>query len=1002
MEYYRSQRRADTMEMGAHEFRNSMPGANSRGHQQSHNRQHPAQPKAQTFHQRREGASLQHQWPKQDGPHRPSHQGRPPQRQVVADLKNEVQGLSFLIKQEKELNKPGSDRDMLSKDIVQESEERLKIEHDGRLESKKEIRILKDELKHMNSSFSIQQDMSNYSTKTKEELIGVIAALNQKLQDTASSDPKLDQDLRAEKEALVKKLNDMQQETFSRDIKTANQTRALKNQLEEMTSRCHKLSFKLTAKEEENQNLQKKVQDLQKEMEEVTHQHLEIVASKVMLVDHLTEENKSLEHEMEAMKKEVFNNEMLKAEQLESLKSSCLELSSKLTAQEETNQALQNIVEDLQMQEEDQRMRAVCLEKELEDTRFLLVDTAKKGLLKIEGLKEEKSSLKQDMKAMQKEAMLKGKQLQGLQNQLQEQTSRCLGLSSNLTAQEETNQTLQEKVEDLKLQEEHQRMRAVCLEKELEDTRFLLVDTAKKGLLKIEGLKEEKSSLKQDMKAMQKEAMLKGKQLQGLQNQLQEQTSRCLGLSSNLTAQEETNQTLQEKVEDLKLQEEHQSLRADGLENELEVVRLQHVESANKDLLFSQALTEEKSSLEQDMKAMQIEAMLKGKQLQGLQNQLQEQTSRCLELSSIITAQREITQTLQEKVEDLKLQEEHQRLRADGLENELEVVRLQHVESANKDLLFSQALTEEKSSLEQDMKAMQKDAMLKGKQLQGLQNQLQEQTSRCLELSSIITAQREITQTLQEKVEDLKLQEEHQRLRADDLENELEVVRLQHVESANKDLLFSQALTEEKSSLEQDMKAMQKEAMLKGKQLQGLQNQLQEQTSRCLELSSIITAQKETTQTLQEKVEDLKLQEEHQRLRADGLENELEVVRLQHVESANKDLLFSQALKEEKSSLEQDMKAMQIEAMLKGKQLQGLQNQLQEQTSRCLELSSKLTAEEEANQVLEEKVEVLQNEMRQQPSEQEEISLWRKLKKSFTPASRRKFKQQNKQMLDQM
>ncbi|XP_065812429.1 golgin subfamily A member 6-like protein 1 [Labrus bergylta] len=377
-------------EVGAGEFKYPMQGANRWNRRQNNNKQRPTQPEGQTFHRRREEAYGQHHWQTQNGPDRSLPQRRPPQWQVVADLRKELEGVKVLLKQERDLSKAGRERYTISKSKIQEVEERLRVEQEERLQCDQEIRMLK-----------------------------------QKLQETTCSEPKQQETLQSEKDALLEKIKIMQKETFSKDIKTAKQTMALKYQLEEVTLSRQNLFSKLEEQEEANLGLQKELRDskkkrqhhkmmadnLRREMEEVRLQHLERANKDLMLVERLTEEKESLEQEVKVFKEEV----------------------------EEISCALQKEVEELQKDKEHHTLRADCLQKELEEVSQLCTTS------------EEITSWRKAEKICTSESRQRRQ------------------LVSKLERQEEMIYSLKKKVEELQKDKENQKLRADRLQEELEE-----------------------------------------------------------------------------------------------------------------------------------------------------------------------------------------------------------------------------------------------------------------------------------------------------------------------------------------------------------------------------------------------------------------------------------------------------------------------------------------------------------------------------------------------------
>ncbi|XP_065811356.1 tropomyosin-like [Labrus bergylta] len=239
----------------------------------------------------------------------------------------------------------------------------------------------------------------------------------------------------------------------------------------------------------------------------------------------------------------------------------------------------------------------------------------------------------------------------------------------------------------------------------------------------------------------------------------------------------------QKEMEVLRKEVERQTLRADGLQKELEEVRNELLRTSNKNQQRVESLTAENKTLEQAMKTLEEEIfsldMLNSKQLESLKIQLQDKTNSCLDLSNKLMLQEDANLTLQKKVEDLQQEMDVKVLVADDLQKELEEVRNQHFESTNKDWMLIERLTEENDSLEQGMGAMKTEAMLIEEQLESLEIQLQDRTSSCLELASKLSAQEEESYAVQKVVEELLTEVEWQIVRADLLQKELEETRQQ-------------------------------------------------------------------------------------------------------------------------------------------------------------------------------------------------------------------------------
>nr|XP_020496099.1 putative uncharacterized protein DDB_G0271606 [Labrus bergylta] len=233
-----------------------------------------------------------------------------------------------------------------NKTKLQELRERVKEERNSTLEREKDIRMLKEQLNHLNPSFSVP-DMKYYSCKTKEELIGVIEAQNKKLQERASGGPKLDETLRAENNAREKEM------------------KAMQHQLHEETSSGLDLALKLKAQEEASRAMQKEMEELQKQLEMYKWESSASAFTPEEDMDFYDEDytEDSVEETPEEVKEETKSlspssrapEEDSNTGQIQELLD--FKLIEKLNVKEETSQVLQKEVEVLQMQLEKQTVK---------------------------------------------------------------------------------------------------------------------------------------------------------------------------------------------------------------------------------------------------------------------------------------------------------------------------------------------------------------------------------------------------------------------------------------------------------------------------------------------------------------------------------------------------------------------------------------------------------------------------------------------------------------------
>ncbi|XP_034538212.1 golgin subfamily A member 5-like [Notolabrus celidotus] len=257
-------------------------------------------------------------------------------------------------------------------------------------------------------------------------------------------------------------------------------------------------------------------------------------------------------------------------------------------------------------------------------------------------------------------------------------------------------------------------------------------------------------------------------------------------------------------------------------------------------------------------------------------------------------------------------------------------------------------------------------------------------------------------QELQGVISSLQHQLQAERTRAENLYKEREEFRYVLLDIASQDVKQVEKLEKDKRSLEQEVKVLQEKVLGQGPEEES------KDAANIKELLDLVFSQNDQLQT--------------ETLRADRLQADLEEVRHQLQAKANTEL----KLTTQNETLKQEIENLQKEALNKeviiGEQQEKKTNQLQEMSSSCLELASKLKHQEEVSQAPSLPMDITQEdteediqedtqdtdqetsgttpEMVQESSEMERVSLWRRFKKCLTPNSRRQYKQQRWQSQD--
>ncbi|XP_034562497.1 golgin subfamily A member 6-like protein 22 [Notolabrus celidotus] len=573
---------------------------------------------------------------------------------------------------------------------------------------------------------------------------------------------------------------------------------------------------------------------------------------------------------------------------------------------------------------------------------------------------------------------------------------------------EEINKTnkikeLHDLVEQKDNQLQAERVRADTLQKEQEEFRWEVHEKASQHLKQVQNLELEKLSLEQKVGALQIEHNNKIKEHQYIverkNKQMKAEWLRASDLQKELEnfewEVEEKASEEQEQVQTLELEKLSLQRKVGWLNNKVqELVRL--LVSKDKKLIKNMVLPRYLRS-RLDMNKQELDKMTKTlikkekelvdlrketyteAQMENLRNQLTGQTTNCFDLSSKLEDQVRVSQNLLEEVADLqeevmtraledpiKIQELHdlveqkdnqlqaERLRADTLQKEQEEFRREVQEKASQHLKQVQNLEVEKL-MEQKVGALQKEHNIKIKELQDV-------------------------------IERKNKQMKAEWLRASALQEELENFEWEVEEKASEEQEQVQTLELEKLSLQR------KVGWLNYK-VQGL-------------VRLLVSKDKKLIKNM--------VLPRYLRSRLDMNKQEL-------------DKMAKTLIKKEKELVD-----LRRETYTEA-QMENLRNQLTGQTTNCFDLSSKLEEQVRVSQNLLEEVADLQEEVmtraledtnkiqelhdlvassknqlqserlevQERLSEMEQVSLWKRFKKTMTPHSHRQYKHLRWQKQDQ-
>ncbi|XP_034555707.1 trichohyalin-like [Notolabrus celidotus] len=452
--------------------------------------------------------------------------------------------------------------------------------------------------------------------------------------------------------------------------------------------------------------------------------------------------------------------------QTENLDLDC-KLASSRALQEKKIKELQHLVESKENQLQAERLRADTLLNELDELRMEVQQKASRDLKQVQNLEEEKRSLdsiiaSQDFKLHNKMVLSRNLQtsLDEAEQERDEMAERLRRKDQELEdLRRETSTDVQ--LEDLKNQLQAERLRADTLQKQQEEFRQERPpggqEKASRDLKQVQNLEVKVLSQEQVAKAIQikeikikeleelvaKEQHLKKNKVltRYLQTSLEEAKQERDEMAQRLNRKDqehlrrETNTDVQ--LEDLKNQLQAERLRADTLQKEQDDFRLEVQEKASRDLKQVQDLEEEKRSLEQKLKALQIKHDYRIQELQQLftsqDTQLQDQVKvnqanqeemKDLqeELSSIALQDNKIKE-LHDLIESLRNQLQAERLKTDTVRKEQEELRREAQRRASRDQKWVQNLEEENVSLEQ---ALQKEVSRRVSEERNNTNRIQE------------------------------------------------------------------------------------------------------------------------------------------------------------------------------------------------------------------------------------------------------------------------------------
>ncbi|XP_034528931.1 trichohyalin-like [Notolabrus celidotus] len=649
----------------------------------------------------------------------------------------------------------------------------------------------------------------------------------------------------------------------------------------------------------------------------------EVMLNKITELQHLVESkdkqlmDERLKADIKLQKKMVASHNLQTS--LDEAKQERDEMAERLRRKEQEDMRRENDtdvqLEDLKNQLQAERLRSDTLQKEQEEFRKEVKEKSRRDLKQVRDLEKEKVTL--DCIIASQDIKLKNKMVASryLQTSLDEAKQERDEMAERLRRKEqedmrrENNTDVQ--LEDLKNQLQTERMRSDTLQKEQEQ--FMQErppggqERASRDLKQVQNL--EVKGLSVEAKALQLKNM-KIEELEELIAREQHQQKNKVMTRYLQTSLEEAKQERDEMVRVMRKDQEHLSRKT------------------NTDV--------QRENLDLDCK-----------------------------LASSRALQENMIKELQEFVESKENQLQAERLRADTLLNELDELRLEVQQKASRDLKQVQNLEEEKRSLDsiiasQDFKLHNKMVLSRN-----LQTSLDEAEQERDEMAERLRRKEQELEDLRRKtstnvqLEDLKNQLQAERLRADTLQKQQEEFRQEHPpggqERASRDLKQVQNLEVKVLSQEQVAKALHIKE-IKIKELEELTAKEQHQQknkvlTRYLQtsLEEAKQEQDEMAQRLNRKdqehlrretntdvqLEDLKNQLQAERLRSDTLQKEQEDFRLEVQEKASRDLKQVQDLEEEKRSLEQEVKALQIKHDYRIQELQQLgasqDTQLQDQ-----------------------------------------------------------------------
>ncbi|XP_034528930.1 trichohyalin-like [Notolabrus celidotus] len=649
----------------------------------------------------------------------------------------------------------------------------------------------------------------------------------------------------------------------------------------------------------------------------------EVMLNKITELQHLVESkdkqlmDERLKADIKLQKKMVASHNLQTS--LDEAKQERDEMAERLRRKEQEDMRRENDtdvqLEDLKNQLQAERLRSDTLQKEQEEFRKEVKEKSRRDLKQVRDLEKEKVTL--DCIIASQDIKLKNKMVSSryLQTSLDEAKQERDEMAERLRRQDqedmrrENNTDVQ--LEDLKNQLQTERMRSDTLQKEQEE--FMQErppggqERASRDLKQVQNL--EVKGLSVEAKALQLKNM-KIKELEELIAREQHQQKNKVMTRYLQTSLEEAKQERDEMVRVMRKDQEHLSRKT------------------NTDV--------QRENLDLDCK-----------------------------LASSRALQENMIKELQEFVESKENQLQAERLRADTLLNELDELRLEVQQKASRDLKQVQNLEEEKRSLDsiiasQDFKLHNKMVLSRN-----LQTSLDEAEQERDEMAQRLRRKEQELEDLRRKtstnvqLEDLKNQLQAERLRADTLQKQQEEFRQERPpggqERASRDLKQVQNLEVKVLSQEQVAKALHIKE-IKIKELEELTAKEQHQQKNKVLTRYLQTSLEEAKQERDEmaqrlnrkdqehlrrktntdvQLEDLKNQLQAERLRSDTLQKEQEDFRLEVQEKASRDLKQVQDLEEEKRSLEQEVKALQIKHDYRIQELQQLgasqDTQLQDQ-----------------------------------------------------------------------